>query len=79
MNGWVLVILIFTLQDGHSLSDRSYRDRIEIGPFQTKADCERSIPQVNFQSFPRLDDLSIDIHQVKCSRLPVRPGPRHKP
>lgn len=69
---WVLVILIYTVPAGHALADRSYRDRIELGPFQTQADCLRTIPQVQFQSFPRTSDLSYDLHQTKCVKLPEK-------
>lgn len=72
MTQWVLVVLIFTVHAGHGLSDRTYRDRIEFGPFQTEADCRRSIPQVRFDSFPRAEDVSYDMHEVKCVKLPEK-------
>ena len=65
---WVLVVLIFTVPAGHGLADSTYRDRIELGPFQTEADCKAAIAHVRFDSFPRADDLSYDIHQVKCEK-----------
>lgn len=66
---WVLVVLIYTVTDGHRLSDASYRDRIELGPFQTQADCERARPHVRFNSFPRASDLSYDLHQTRCEKV----------
>lgn len=69
MGQYVLVVLIYTLAQGHGLSDRSYRDRIELGPFQTRADCEAAKPHVRFDSFPRTDDLSYDMHEVRCVQV----------
>lgn len=66
---WVLVILVFTIHDGHRLADTSYRDRIELGPFQTEADCRRTISQVRFESFPRTEDVSYDMHEVRCEKV----------
>lgn len=66
---WVLVVLIFTLPAGHQIADRSYRDRVELGPFQTEADCKRAIPHVRFDSFPRTRDLSYDMHKVRCEQV----------
>ena len=70
---WVLVILVFTIPSGHQLPDRSYRDRIELGPFQTEADCKRTIPQVRFESFPRTEDVSYDMHEVRCEKVSAPP------
>lgn len=71
---WILVVLIWSIPNGHGLADASYRDRVELGPFQTEADCLRAIPHVRFDSFPRTDDLSYDMHQVMCVKAPE---PKH--
>lgn len=75
MTTYVLVVLIYTIPAGHGLADSTYRDRIELGPFQTEDDCKRAIPHVRFDSFPRTDDLSYDMHQTICEKLSV---PAHK-
>lgn len=69
IGSWILVVMIFTLHDGHGLADRTYRDRVELGPFQTEADCKRSILHVRFWSFPRTQDLSYDMHEVRCEKV----------
>lgn len=54
---------------GHKLADATYRDRVEIGPFQSLDDCKRSIPQVRFWSFPHAEDVSYDLHEVRCEKV----------